>query len=829
MDNSAPAAGTLALANFTETGSSGSDFISQDKTFDLSLSGQESGSTVVYQVSTNGGGTWTTTSTAQTNLADGNYQFRAQVTDAAGNISTGNVISVTVDATAPAAPAGLTLDPATDTGTAGDNKTSVQAVKIDGTALAGSTVTLYDTNGTTLLGSGVATGGGTFSITTSSLSAGAHTITAKATDAAGNTGVASVGLTITIDTAAPTESLAITSVAGSSSPTDKTITVSGSNSALAIGNKIQISTDGSTWTDVVQNSPRKWSFADSVTRTTNFTYQTRVIDTAANVGAIATQAVLVAYNGGTASVGASSALVAEFTGTGGTLQLTPSAGITGTVNAISVASGPVAITGSGGVTTSTGDAIDLYATGAVQANPANLNVNLNGPITGAVNGIVATQNASGSVTVTTSGSVVGQAGRGIFAQQTATGVGNILINGSGNVTGAGTAFSGIVAQNLNTSNNGDVTIAQAGNVTGGKDGIKAQTNGNGNINVTTGANAHITGTSLYGIEAFSNGRGNISVTTAAGDVITSGSVGINVYNQATSIPQTGGVTTSLISVTAYGVINSGTTYTGQGSRSAGILAGYKGDTTTTVNASVFGNVIVDNYADINAAGGDGIRAYNYGPGNTTVNDHAGTITAKDLFGISAGNNSTGKVSVTTDAGIVINSGSSAIQAISQGSVIPLAAGATVSVTARGTLHSGSHLTPGGSQPQAISAGFYGLSGVSNANINGSVLVDNFATVTADFGTGVNAYNYGNGSVTLIDEANTSVSGAQFGVTAYSNVVGAGNSGNVTINIGANATVTAGSLYGLSAIQGNATNAGNIAITTSTGRYHHFRRLGNFVE
>ena len=44
IDTTAPAAGTLALANFSDTGSSGSDFISQDKTFDLSLSGQESGS-----------------------------------------------------------------------------------------------------------------------------------------------------------------------------------------------------------------------------------------------------------------------------------------------------------------------------------------------------------------------------------------------------------------------------------------------------------------------------------------------------------------------------------------------------------------------------------------------------------------------------------------------------------------------------------------------------------------------------------------------------------------------------------------------------------------
>ena len=40
-------------------------------------------------------------------------------------------------------------------------------------------------------------------------------------------------------------------------------------------------------------------------------------------------------------------------------------------------------------------------------------------------------------------------------------------------------------------------------------------------------------------------------------------------------------------------------------------------------------VVVNNSATINAAGGDGIRAYNYGIGNITVNQFAGTITALD--------------------------------------------------------------------------------------------------------------------------------------------------------------------------------------------------------
>ena len=89
------------------------------------------------------------------------------------------------------------------------------------------------------------------------------------------------------------------------------------------------------------------------------------------------------------------------------------------------------------------------------------------------------------------------------------------------------------------------------------------------------------------------------------------------------------------------------------------------------------------------------------------------------------------------------------------------------MTASGTIHSGYPSYAGRRQPQAISAGYFpGNSGASNTNVNGTVSVDNFANIIADAGTGVNAYNYGNGSVTLTNEANTSVSGAQYGITAY---------------------------------------------------------------
>ncbi|WP_293861373.1 Ig-like domain-containing protein, partial [uncultured Alsobacter sp.] len=102
VDTTAPAAGTLSLSNFSDSGSSSTDFISTDTAFDLSVSGAEAGATVVYQRSTDGT-TWTTTTAAQSGLTDNTYQYRTQVTDAAGNTANSAILSVTVDNTAPTA------------------------------------------------------------------------------------------------------------------------------------------------------------------------------------------------------------------------------------------------------------------------------------------------------------------------------------------------------------------------------------------------------------------------------------------------------------------------------------------------------------------------------------------------------------------------------------------------------------------------------------------------------------------------------------------------------------------------------------------------------
>src|SRR5439155_1124960 len=110
-----------------------------------------------------------------------------------------------VDATAPPAPAITTVtdDVSPLIGMVADNGSSNDStLTIVGTADAGSTVRIYDTDGTTVVGTGTATGGN-YSIATSALTRGTHTLTAKATDAAGNVSVASATLSVTIDTAAP--------------------------------------------------------------------------------------------------------------------------------------------------------------------------------------------------------------------------------------------------------------------------------------------------------------------------------------------------------------------------------------------------------------------------------------------------------------------------------------------------------------------------------------------------------------------------------------------------------------------------------------------------
>ncbi|SKB29855.1 Ig-like domain-containing protein [Sphingopyxis flava] len=117
------------------------------------------------------------------------------------------------DTTPPAAPTGLALAAADDSGaSASDRITNVtQGLTITGNAEANARVELF--NGQTSLGTTTANASGAFSIDVTLPAGATHSITARASDAAGNVGASSAALTITVDTEAPAAP-AIASISG---------------------------------------------------------------------------------------------------------------------------------------------------------------------------------------------------------------------------------------------------------------------------------------------------------------------------------------------------------------------------------------------------------------------------------------------------------------------------------------------------------------------------------------------------------------------------------------------------------------------------------------
>jgi predicted secreted protein len=166
------------------------------------------GTTEIASTSTISGTSYTITTTGT--LGSGTHTLTAKAFDAAGNASPASgSLNVTIDMTAPAAPSAPDLDTGSDSGSSDtDDLTAAANPSFSGTAEAGATVNLYDSNGTTQIGSGTANGSGNWTIAIGSpLSDGTHTITAKAVDAAGNASSASGSLAVTVDRTPPTVSV----------------------------------------------------------------------------------------------------------------------------------------------------------------------------------------------------------------------------------------------------------------------------------------------------------------------------------------------------------------------------------------------------------------------------------------------------------------------------------------------------------------------------------------------------------------------------------------------------------------------------------------------
>ena len=289
VDTVAPSAPTIAAFS-TDSGVVG-DGITNDNTLTLTGTAAAGGTVSVYDGATllgtataNGSGAWSFTTGV---LADATHSLTAKASDAAGNVSVASAaLSVTVDTVAPSAPTIAAFS--TDSGVVGDGITNDNTLTLTGTAAAGSTVSLYD--GATLLGTATANGSGAWSFTTGALVDATHSLTAKASDAAGNTSAASAALSVTIDTVAPgaptiasfsTDSGAV----GDGITNDNTLTFIGT---AAAGSTVSVYDGATLLGTAAANGSGAWTFTSGVLNDATHSITARASDAAGNTSAAST-------------------------------------------------------------------------------------------------------------------------------------------------------------------------------------------------------------------------------------------------------------------------------------------------------------------------------------------------------------------------------------------------------------------------------------------------------------------------------------------------------------------------------------------------------------
>ncbi len=201
----------------------------------------------VGRVTPDASGNWTFTQ--PTGLADGSHAVYAIAINTSQSLQSGpsNTNTFTVDTVPPAAP--VVIAPANGS-TTNDNTPTYS-----GTAEANSTVTVIVDGA--VVGTTTANASGAWSFTpTVALADGPHTVKARATDAAGNTGADSNTNTFTVDTVPPAAPVVIAPANGSTT-SDNTPTYSGTAEA---GTTVTILVDGAVVGTTTANASGAWSF-----------------------------------------------------------------------------------------------------------------------------------------------------------------------------------------------------------------------------------------------------------------------------------------------------------------------------------------------------------------------------------------------------------------------------------------------------------------------------------------------------------------------------------------------------------------------------------------
>ena len=187
------------------------------------------------------------------------------------NAATATFVAFTVDTVPPVAPTNVGLTAATDLGTSStDAITKVTGVTVTGTAEAGSTVRVYDTDGTTELGSvTLASGSTTFSVAVT-LTQGTHQITATYTSSDNVHSGSSNNTNLTVNKATLTVTPDPQSRTYGQAAPSYTFSVTGfqngENAGTASGYVAPSCTSDYTVTTTVAQSPRAISCSDTGVR-----------------------------------------------------------------------------------------------------------------------------------------------------------------------------------------------------------------------------------------------------------------------------------------------------------------------------------------------------------------------------------------------------------------------------------------------------------------------------------------------------------------------------------------------------------------------------------
>lgn len=252
IDTTAPNALAITdMAAANDSGSSSSDNITNNTSpaFVGSCSNNDTVNLVVDTLATSASALCSGSSYSlvpPTSLGDGSHAIAVTATDLAGNTGAASVaLNITIDTTAPGQASSPDLDAASDTGTSNtDNITSDTSPAVSGACTDSDIIKLYidavDTGVSSVCSSSL------YNLTTPSvLSDNNYAFAVSVTDPAGNEGIASAPLNVTIDTSlplAPTVDILLTN--------DTSPVITGS-ATTATGDVLEVSVNGASYDNVV--------------------------------------------------------------------------------------------------------------------------------------------------------------------------------------------------------------------------------------------------------------------------------------------------------------------------------------------------------------------------------------------------------------------------------------------------------------------------------------------------------------------------------------------------------------------------------------------------